>query len=105
LIKAIQATGKPVVVLVMAGRPLIFNWTSEHVPAIMYTWWLGSEAGHAMANVLFGDYNPAGKLPMTFPRSEGQIPLFYSYKNTGRPPLSENDRRYRSIYLDLPNTP
>ncbi|PRY55411.1 beta-glucosidase [Arcticibacter pallidicorallinus] len=105
LIKAIQATGKPVVVLVMAGRPLIFNWTSEHVPAIMYTWWLGSEAGHAMANVLFGDYNPAGKLPMTFPRSEGQIPLFYSYKNTGRPPLNENDRRYRSIYLDLPNTP
>jgi len=105
LIKAIQATGKPVVVLVMAGRPLIFNWTSDHVPAIMYTWWLGSEAGHAMANVLFGDYNPAGKLPMTFPRSEGQIPLFYSYKNTGRPPLNENDRRYRSIYLDLPNTP
>jgi len=105
LIKAIQATGKPVVVLVMAGRPLIFNWTSDHVPAIMYTWWLGSEAGHAMANVLFGDYNPAGKLPMTFPRSEGQIPLFYSYKNTGRPPLNEEDRKYRSIYLDLPNTP
>lgn len=105
LIKSIQATGKPVVVLVMAGRPLIFNWTSDHVPAIMYTWWLGSEAGHAMANVLFGDYNPAGKLPMTFPRSEGQIPLFYSYKNTGRPPLNEHDRRYRSIYLDLPNTP
>ncbi len=105
LIKAVQATGKPVVVLIMAGRPLIFNWTSDHVPAIMYTWWLGSEAGHAMANVLFGDYNPAGKLPMTFPRSEGQIPLFYSYKNTGRPPLNENDRKYRSIYLDLPNTP
>lgn len=105
LIKAIQATGKPLVVLVMAGRPLIFNWTSDHVPAIMYTWWLGSEAGHAMANVLFGEYNPAGKLPMTFPRSEGQIPLFYSYKNTGRPPLNENDRRYRSIYLDMPNTP
>ena len=68
LIKAIQATGKPVVVLLMAGRPLIFNWTADNVPAIMYTWWLGSEAGNAMANVLYGDYNPAGKLPMTFPR-------------------------------------
>ncbi len=105
LIKAIQATGKPVVVLLMAGRPLIFNWTADNVPAIMYTWWLGSEAGNAMANVLFGDYNPAGKLPMTFPRSEGQIPLYYNYLSTGRPSNSDKDRNYKSAYLDSPNSP
>ncbi len=105
LIKAIVTTGKPVVVLIMAGRPLIFNWTADNAPAILYTWWLGSEAGHAMANVLFGDYNPAGKLPMTFPRSEGQIPIFYNYKNTGRPSLNDNDKHYRSAYLDISNSP
>lgn len=105
LIKAIQATGKPVVVLVMAGRPLIFNWTADNVPAIMYTWWLGSEAGNAMANVLFGDYNPAGKLPITFPRDEGQIPVYYNYLSTGRPAKNDQDTRYRSAYLDLPNSP
>ncbi|WP_207532304.1 glycoside hydrolase family 3 N-terminal domain-containing protein [Desertivirga arenae] len=105
LIKAVKATGKPMVVLVMAGRPLIFNWTADNADAIMYTWWLGSEAGNAIANVLYGDYNPAGKLPMTFPRSEGQIPLFYNCKNTGRPSMNENDKTYRSVYIDLPNTP
>lgn len=105
LIKAIQATGKPVVVLLMAGRPLIFNWTADNVPAIMYTWWLGSEAGNAMANVLFGDYNPAGKLPMTFPRNEGQIPLYYNSLSTGRPSKNDKDRNYRSAYLDSPNSP
>jgi beta-glucosidase len=105
LVKAIYNTGKPMVVLVMAGRPLIFNWTSDHVPAILYTWWLGSEAGHAIADVLFGDYNPSGKLPMTFPRSEGQIPLFYNYKSTGRPLLNEKAANYRSAYLDMPNSP
>src|SRR5690606_4124339 len=105
LIKAIKATGKPVVVLVMAGRPLIFNWTADNTDAILYTWWLGSEAGHAMANVLFGDYNPSGKLPMTFPRTEGQIPLFYNYNNTGRPVVNSNNIHYRSAYIDLPNSP
>jgi beta-glucosidase len=105
LIRAIKATGKPVVVLVMAGRPLIFNWTADNTDAILYTWWLGSEAGHAMANVLFGDYNPSGKLPMTFPRTEGQIPIFYNYKNTGRPSLNDQDKNYRSAYLDVSNTP
>lgn len=105
LIKAIQATGKPVIVLVMAGRPLIFNWTADNVPAILYTWWLGSEAGNAMANVLFGDYNPSGKLPMTFPRDEGQIPLYYNYLSTGRPAKNDKDTRYRSAYLDMPNSP
>jgi len=105
LIKAIKATGKQVVVLVMAGRPLIFNWTADNANAILYTWWLGSEAGNAMANVIFGDYNPAGKLPMSFPRAEGQIPLFYAAKNTGRPLLNVKDPLYKSAYLDMPNTP
>ncbi|MBN8673878.1 MAG: glycoside hydrolase family 3 C-terminal domain-containing protein [Chitinophagales bacterium] len=101
LIKAIMATGKPVVVMISAGRPLIFNWTADHVPAIVYTWWLGTEAGNAMADVLFGDYNPSGKLPMSFPRSEGQIPIYYNYYNTGRPATSDSDRFYRSAYIDL----
>lgn len=101
LIKAIMATGKPVVVMISAGRPLIFNWTADHVPAIIYTWWLGTEAGNAMADVLFGDYNPSGKLPMSFPRTEGQIPIYYNYYNTGRPATSDSDRFYRSAYIDL----
>ena len=101
LIKAIHATGKPVVVMINAGRPLVFQWTSENIPAILYTWWLGSEAGNAIADVLFGDYNPSAKLPMTFPRSEGQIPIYYSYLNTGRPAQNDSDRFYRSAYNDL----
>ncbi|MDD4921612.1 MAG: beta-glucosidase BglX [Bacteroidales bacterium] len=106
LVKAIYATGKPVVVLINAGRPLIFDWTADHVPAILYTWWLGSEAGNAIADVLFGDYNPAGKLPLTFPRTEGQIPIYYNYLNTGRPaPDDGTTARYRSGYLDLQKTP
>ena len=105
LIMALKATGKPVVVLVMAGRPLIFNWAADHADAILYTWWLGSEAGNAMANVLFGDYNPSAKLPISFPRAEGQIPVFYNAKNTGRPVVNANDRVYKSAYIDLPNSP
>ena len=105
LIKVIQATGKPVVVLVNAGRPLIFNWTSENVPAILYTWWLGSEAGNAIADVLFGDYNPSGKLPMTFPRDEGQIPIYYNQLNTGRPAQNEPVTSYASGYTDIKNSP
>lgn len=101
LVKAIQATGKPLVVMINAGRPLIFDWISDHVPAIMYTWWLGSQAGNAIADVLFGDYNPSGKLPMTFPRTEGQIPIYYNYFNTGRPAKDDNDKNYRSAYIDL----
>ena len=101
LIKAIYETGKPVVVLINTGRPLVFNWTSEHIPAILYTWWLGSEAGNAIADVLFGDYNPSAKLPVSFPRSEGQIPIYYNHFNTGRPALNDSDRFYRSSYLDL----
>ncbi|HKC15701.1 MAG TPA: beta-glucosidase BglX [Steroidobacteraceae bacterium] len=105
LIKAVQATGKPVVVLINAGRPLVFEWTAEHVPAIVYTWWLGSEAGEAIADVLSGDFNPGGKLPMSFPRSEGQIPVYYNHFNTGRPATDEPGHGYQSSYLDLPLRP
>jgi len=105
LVKAIQATGKPVVVLVNAGRPLIFNWTADNVPAIVYTWWLGTEAGNAIANVLFGDYNPSGKLPMTFPREIGQVPIYYNHYSTGRPAKNENETNYVSAYIDLKNSP
>lgn len=100
-VKALQATGKPVVVLINAGRPLVFNWISDNVPAIVYTWWLGSQAGNAIADVLFGDYNPAGKLPMSFPLSVGQIPIYYNHYNTGRPAMNDSDRFYRSAYIDL----
>ncbi|MFV8370527.1 beta-glucosidase BglX [Flavobacterium sp. LB2R40] len=105
LVKAIQATGKPVVVLINAGRPLIFNWTADNIPAIAYTWWLGSEAGNAIADVLFGDYNPSGKLPMSFPREEGQIPIYYNHFNTGRPASNETAFNYVSAYTDLKNSP
>ncbi|MFV8347122.1 glycoside hydrolase family 3 N-terminal domain-containing protein [Flavobacterium sp. ZB4P13] len=105
LVKAIQATGKPVVVLINAGRPLIFNWTADTIPAIAYTWWLGSEAGNAIADVLFGDYNPSGKLPMSFPRAEGQIPIYYNHFNTGRPAKNETEINYVSAYTDLKNSP
>ena len=105
LVKELQKTGKPIVVLINAGRPLVFNWLADNMPTIVYTWWLGSEAGNAIADVLFGDYNPSGKLPMTFPRSEGQIPLYYNHFNTGRPSMNDNDIIYKSTYIDSPNTP
>lgn len=105
LVKAIMATGKPVVVLMNAGRPLIFNWTADNVPAILYTWWLGSEAGNAIADVLFGDVNPSAKLPMSFPREEGQIPIYYNKFNTGRPFENNQSSPFRSAYIDLPSTP
>ena len=105
LVKAILATGKPVVVLVNSGRPLVFNWTADNAPAILYTWWLGSEAGNAIADVLFGDYNPSGKLPISFPRYEGQIPIYYNHFNTGRPASNETAVNYVSAYIDLKNSP
>jgi beta-glucosidase len=103
LIRAIAATGKPVVVMISAGRPLIFNWTADHVPAILYTWWLGTRAGGAMAEVLFGSYNPSGKLPMSFPRTEGGIPVYYNHFSTGRPAKNDSDIFYVSAYIDLLN--
>jgi beta-glucosidase len=105
LIQALQATGKPVVVLINAGRPLVFNWIADNVPAILYTWWLGSEAGNAIADVLLGDYNPGAKLPMSFPRSEGQIPIYYNKFNTGRPAADDKAGGYVSGYIDLQGSP
>jgi len=105
LIKAIVATGKPVVVMINAGRPLVFNWVADNVQSIVYSWWLGSEAGNAIADVLTGDVNPSAKLPMTFPRSEGQIPLYYDHFNTGRPAKTAFDTTYVSAYTDLQNAP
>jgi len=101
LVKELLATGKPVVVLINAGRPLVFNYTADNAPAILYTWWLGSEAGNAIADVLFGDYNPSAKLPISFPRSVGQIPIYYSHFNTGRPATSDDNHNYNSSYNDL----
>ena len=103
LVKAVQATGKPTVVVLMNGRPLTFNWIAENTPAILETWFAGTQAGNAIADVLFGDINPGGKLPVTFPRSVGQIPLYYNHKNTGRPPDEKN--KYTSKYLDVAWTP
>jgi len=105
LVKAIQATGKPVIVLINTGRPLIFNYTADTVPAILYTWWLGTEAGNSIADVLFGDVNPSGKLPMTFPREVGQIPIYYNHFNTGRPAKNDSDLIYTSAYIDLSISP
>ncbi|TZF83286.1 glycosyl hydrolase [Pedobacter sp. BS3] len=105
LFNAVKATGKPVVVVLMAGRPLIFSDIAAKANAIVYAWWLGDEAGNAIADVLFGDYNPSGKLPVTFPRNEGQIPLGYTYYNTGRPVKNPENIIYKSAYIDSPNTP
>jgi len=103
LIKAIHAKGKPYVVVLKNGRPLTINWLTENSPAILETWHSGTMGGAAVADVLFGDANPSGKLPVTFPRSVGQIPLYYNHKSTGRPVEPEN--RYTSKYMDIPNTP
>src|SRR5712692_122583 len=103
LLEAVAATGTPVVLVLMNGRPLILEWASDHVPAIVETWFLGVEAGNATADVLFGDVNPSGRLPVTFPRVLGQIPLYYNHRNTGRPPDPNN--KYSSKYIDVPVTP
>jgi len=103
LLEAVAATGTPVVLVLMNGRPLILEWASDHVPAIVETWFLGVEAGNATADVLFGDVNPSGRLPVTFPRVLGQIPLYYNHRNTGRPPDPNN--KFTSKYIDVPVTP
>lgn len=103
LVKAIHATGKPVIVVLMNGRPLTINWIAENAPAILETWFAGTQGGAAIADVLFGDVNPGGKLPVTFPRAVGQLPLYYNHKNTGRPPDAKN--KYTSKYLDVAWTP
>jgi beta-glucosidase len=105
LFEAIKATGKPVVVVILAGRPLIFNTIADQADAILYAWFPGTEGGNAVADVLFGDYNPSGKLPVTFPRNVGQIPLSYAQYSTGRPVLDEKNIVYKSAYIDSVNTP
>jgi len=103
LLEAVAATGTPVVLVLMNGRPLILEWASDHVPAIVETWFLGIEAGNATADVLFGDVNPSARLPVTFPRVLGQVPLYYNHRNTGRPPDVNN--KFSSKYIDVPVTP
>jgi beta-glucosidase len=103
LAQAVQATGVPTVAVLMNGRPLALSWLDEHIPAIIETWFGGIEAGSATADVLFGAYNPGGKLPVTFPRVTGQVPLYAAHGYTGRPPSADNS--YTSKYLDVPWTP
>src|SRR5882672_2756948 len=102
LLEAVAATGTPVVLVLMNGRPLILEWAAEHVPAIVEDWYLGVESGNATAEVLFGEVNPSGRLPVTFPRAVGQIPIYYNHRNTGRPPA---DQKFTSKYIDVSVTP
>ena len=106
LLKALVATGKPVVLVVFTGRPLVLSWEAEHVNAILNVWFPGSEAGSAISDVLFGVVNPSGKLTTSFPRNVGQIPIYYNHKNTGRP-WGDNQpyQRFHSNYLDVVNSP
>lgn len=107
LLEALLKTGKPVVLVLFNGRPMVITNESETVPAILNVWFAGSEAGNAIADVLFGDVNPSGKLTSTFPRSVGQVPIFYSHKNTGRPLGNKEGKfeKFRSNYLDERNEP
>ena len=103
LVRAVHESGKPYVVVLINGRPLSINWIAENSPAILETWFAGTQAGNAIADALFGDVNPGGKLPVTFPRAVGQVPIYYNHKNTGRPPDANN--KYTSKYYDLQWTP
>jgi beta-glucosidase len=112
LMEAVSATGRPIVLLVFSGRPLVLNWAAQHIPAILEVWFPGTEAGAAIANVLYGDVVPSGKLPMSFPRSVGQEPLYYAQFPTGRPPAGADlsqppgagvESHFISRYIDVPN--
>lgn len=105
LLEALLNTGKPVVMVLFTGRPLALKWESENVPAILNAWFAGSEAGYAIADVLFGDVNPSGKLTTTFPQNIGQVPIYYAHKNTGRPLNGNWFQKFRSNYLDVSNEP
>jgi beta-glucosidase len=110
LLKRIVATGKPVVLIVFSGRPLVLTWAAAQLPAILEAWFPGTEGGHALARVLFGETAPSGKLPMSFPETEGQEPLYYNQLPTGRPPMQadlsappKSKSRFISRYIDAPN--
>jgi beta-glucosidase len=103
LAQRVKALGKPMIVVLMNGRPLTIPWLAENADALVESWFLGIEMGHAVADVLFGDVNPSGKLTATFPRNVGQIPTYYNFRRTGRPPVA--DQHYNSKYLDVPWTP
>ncbi|HJD92447.1 MULTISPECIES: beta-glucosidase BglX [Bacteroides] len=105
LLAKLLEIGKPVVLVLFNGRPMTISWESEVVPAILNVWFGGTEAAHAIADVLFGDVNPSGKLVSTFPRNMGQVPIYYNHKNTGRPLKGEWFEKFRSNYIDVPNTP
>ncbi len=102
LVEAVFATGTPTVIVLINGRPLTIGWIADHVPAILEAWLPGTQGGHGIADILFGDVNPGGKLPITFPRVVGQIPIYYNHLNTGRP---ATDFKYTSKYIDCPVTP
>lgn len=105
LLEEIYKVNKNIVLVLMNGRPLAIEWADQNIPAIVEVWHLGSQSGNAIAQVLYGDYNPSGKLPMTFPRNVGQVPIYYNHKNTGRPVLPENKQIFWSHYIDAPKTP
>ena len=106
LLEAIYKVNPNIVLVLQNGRPLVIPWAAEHIPAIVEGWHLGTESGHAIAQVLYGDYNPSGKLPMTFPRSVGQVPIYYNYKSTGRPGNGQpTESVFWSHYNDISNTP
>ena len=105
LLQALKDTGKPLVVVLMNGRPLTLTWEQAHADALLETWFAGTEAGNAIADVLFGHYNPAGRLTTTFPQHVGQVPLYYNYKHTGRPFGGQQLDKYKSRFLDVSNEP
>ena len=104
LLKKLHATGKPVVLVLFTGRPLTINWEKENLPAILNVWFGGTEAAYAIADVLFGDVAPSGKLTSSWPQNVGQLPLYYNYKNTGKP-MDKWFTKFRSGYLDVSNDP
>ena len=105
LLEAVYNVNKNIVLVLNNGRPLVLNWHQEHLPAIVEAWQLGTQSGNAIAQVLYGDYNPSGKLPMSFPRAVGQIPIYYNHKNTGRPIIPTPSNVFWSYYQDVENTP
>ena len=105
LLEAIYKVNKNIVLVLNNGRPLVLNWHQEHLPAIVEAWQLGTQSGNAIAQVLYGDYNPSGKLPMSFPRAVGQVPIYYNYKNTGRPSIPASNTVFWSHFQDVQNTP